>query len=232
MAAASGGNKRRQQSIPIPAGLEDLEAIEADLAKMENQLIGSLSWDELVKLRGGQTGYQPNRYVEGNLSDSEEYDPAAIYTRSTNAHDHSVIVHVGLPREVRIAVQRLVGLRIWPEYRSEGDFIRNAIMHQLHRDVAAAGLDSYQPMLAQERFWAWVEERDRALNSYKETGTRFQKSMENSASLGSWEHVIDTCDMAEAAAASMPEPFKGQMLDVVGYWRKETAAKSGGGGAR
>ena len=60
-----------------------------------------------------------------------QYDPARIYTRSTNKFDHSTPLTVGFPREVLALVGKIVSSGVWGEYRSNQDFVRDAVVHRL-----------------------------------------------------------------------------------------------------
>lgn len=66
---------------------------------------------------------------------ADNYDPEAFYTEARDKNGGGEIVNARIPPQIHGSLAALVQSGKIPQYRTQSDFIRNAMVHQLHRDL-------------------------------------------------------------------------------------------------
>jgi len=66
------------------------------------------------------------------LEHPDDCSPDRFYTKATDNHGHSELVHLKVPPGTLSTIAQIVQSRAIPEYRTSHDLIRDAIVHRLH----------------------------------------------------------------------------------------------------
>lgn len=66
---------------------------------------------------------------------SDNYDPDAFYIEARDKNGGGEIINARIPPQIHGSIAALVQSGKIPQYRTQSDFIRNAIVHQLHKDL-------------------------------------------------------------------------------------------------
>lgn len=74
-----------------------------------------------------------------SVSDNGSYDPDSFYVASRNAKGFKTTFTLSITPEVAAGIGEVIASRVLPHYRTPGDFYRNAIVHQLHKDRDRVG---------------------------------------------------------------------------------------------
>lgn len=97
------------------------------------------------------------------VSEDAWYNPKEFYTYSSDKQGHSTVIKLAVPKHVAGMVAEVVGSGVVPEYRTNQDLFRDAILHrayqigkwlgdeELIRQVTLAILESEEAKIAQER---------------------------------------------------------------------------------
>lgn len=76
---------------------------------------------------------------DGNLDSFDLDDPLyaenAWYTAARGSDKTSANIHLRIPGYISEALDQVVAAKYFPEVRTNGDFIRSAIVHELHRRI-------------------------------------------------------------------------------------------------
>jgi hypothetical protein len=93
------------------------------------------------------------------------YDPDEFYTLSTDGHGHKVTMYIAVKPDLAGEIAALVAGAKFPDYKTTGHFIRDAIVHRLHYIAERESDARLQRYLMQEthraRATALQEELDR-----------------------------------------------------------------------
>jgi hypothetical protein len=65
------------------------------------------------------------------ITSSGNYDPTNFYTRATDGNGHDTTVTTKVSPALLGEIQRLIQSRSIPEYRTNGDLVRDALIHRL-----------------------------------------------------------------------------------------------------
>lgn len=107
--------------------------------------------DSQLRLVGGSQKRHPSgqhrKSWENAAKGEGGYDPSKFYTRATDVvHGHADSMRLRLPPDVLSQVGDLINLRddtgkrkVFPDYKSVQDFVRDAIVHHLHNRTEQAG---------------------------------------------------------------------------------------------
>ncbi len=66
---------------------------------------------------------------------ADHYDPDAFYTEASDKKGRGEPVQARVPPQIQGGIAALVQSGNIPSYQTQSDFIRNALVHQLHRDA-------------------------------------------------------------------------------------------------
>lgn len=202
---------RNDQNVPLPKALEELlrqsqleiTATEAEFVTANRARVTS----RYVNLAADDNPLSP--YEEQLLDGSHDYDPDAIYTRSTNKFDHSSTMHTPFPRQVISMVQAIVSSNLVPEYRTPHDFIRNAVLHQLHRE--ADRFEQITPALTIERMASWVDQQRAEVANLDKITEDYIDRMRTYRERERWEALAQLVPKAETVA----EQFGNEWGDAI-----------------
>lgn len=65
---------------------------------------------------------------------ADNYDPEAFYTEASDKKGRGEPIQARIPPQVSGAIAALVQSGKIPQYQTQSDFVRNALVHQLHKD--------------------------------------------------------------------------------------------------
>lgn len=80
---------------------------------------------------------------------AESYDPNAFYTEATDKKGGGERLTVRVPPRVARDIARIVQSGKIPPYQTTSDFVRNAIVHQLHKDAERISDDDLKNVVNQ-----------------------------------------------------------------------------------
>lgn len=159
------------------------------------------------------------------VSDDDWYNPKTFYTHSSDKQGHSHAIKLLIPKNLAGQVARIVSTGIIPEYRSNQDLFRDAILHRCHqvgkwlddeellREVTLLILQSEETMIAQQK--ADAEEliaitRDNLEEAWRRGDTAWMK-----------HHIKDRLEKSY----SIPESYRDEYVEMLKKF--ETLAKQG-----
>ncbi len=135
--------------------------------------------------------YQASPQSLFNLTKGSAYDRDAIYSHATDGKGHYEQMRVKLTPSIEAEIAELVASRV-RGYRTSEDFVRNAIVHQLHHEMTTVR-PQLQPIIT-------AEMRQAELNRYR-------------ALIQSWEDTIhSTMETGESLLAAGALEELGEML--------------------
>lgn len=115
-------------------------------------------------------------------TDKKGYDKDKFYTKSTDGKGVSETKYVKLPPSIIGEVGELIAARVIPDYKTDGDFIRDALVHRLHeiadmrQDGRLMGVVNRQVMLNENmRVMQDMEECQMIITTHRDS---FQKAQQ------------------------------------------------------
>lgn len=66
---------------------------------------------------------------------ADHYDPNAFYTEASDKKGRGEPINARIPPQIHHGIAALVQSGKIPQYETQSDFVRNALVHQLHRDA-------------------------------------------------------------------------------------------------
>lgn len=202
---------RNDQNTPLPSGLEKaLRASQLEIAAAEAEFLKGRPARISSRYANLASDANPLSPYEAQLIDgSHDYDPDAIYTRSTNKFDHSSVMHTPFPRQVVSMIQAIVSSNLIPEYRTPHDFIRNAVIHQLHREQER--FEQLPAALTLERMAAWVDQQEAEVANLDRITEDYIERMRTYREKERWEALEQLVGKAETVA----EQFGNEWGDAI-----------------
>ena len=148
-----------------------------------------------------------------------QYDPARIYTRSTNKFDHSTPLTVGFPREVLALVGKIVSSGVWGEYRSNQDFVRDAVVHRLQTMAAQLGDETFEYRLMIERVQCILDQRAADMRALDKMAESLEEIGDRAAEDGNWANLREIIRQTEILADQIGGPWGVRMDRQMDAWR-------------
>ena len=148
-----------------------------------------------------------------------QYDPARIYTRSTNKFDHSTPLTVGFPREVLALVGKIVSSGVWGEYRSNQDFVRDAVVHRLQTMAAQLGDKTFEYRLMIERVQCILDQRAADMRALDKMAESLEEIGDRAAEDGNWANLREIIRQTEILADQIGGPWGVRMDRQMDAWR-------------
>lgn len=151
------------------------------------------------------------------------YDETRMYTGSQDDHGHSAQVRVNFPKNLAAQLQRVIADGRIPEYKSLNDFVRDAIVHRVHKvgkwldngdllqEVHVGLLLAEQQQIKQQKVDAQLY-----LNALRENLT-------DAKTRGRTEFLKQMVRKAREAADTLPEDFQDELereLQACETWLK------------
>lgn len=141
------------------------------------------------------------------LANSHKYSPDRIYNRATDGKGHKENVLCPVPPSILHEIQALVASKVFPEYRTTQDFIRDAIVHRakyvserIKSGVLAKAVDD-EIMLS-------VLARERADRKAKQTIINgFQEEFRDCVLARDRARLADLVQNAFDFADQLPDPY-------------------------
>lgn len=66
---------------------------------------------------------------------ADHYDPEAFYTEASDKKGRGEPINARIPPQIHHGIAALVQSGKIPQYETQSDFVRNALVHQLHKDA-------------------------------------------------------------------------------------------------
>lgn len=163
--------------------------------------------------------YETNLAALGAMKVVEDYDPAKFYCRSTNKFDHSVKVQSPFPNDIVAAIDKVVNLRLVPEYTSRHALIRDAVVHRLHFLVETFGDWEIGELLALERVVAAAEARRALRVRQKEILETAEVELRELSQDADWESLEAELAQLEAALPTLTEHYQRKLAVLIDQHR-------------
>lgn len=148
-----------------------------------------------------------------------EYDPARVYTRSTNKFDHSTPLTVGFPREVLALVGKIVSSGVWGEYRSNQDFVRDAVVHRLQARARDLEDQTFEYRLMIERVQCILDQRAADMRALDKMAESLEELGDRAAEDGNWANLREVIRQTEILADQIGGPWGARMDRQMDAWR-------------
>ena len=160
-----------------------------------------------------------DRYVDDGAKtggSKGRYDPLAVYTSSTNRHDHRTQMRLNLSPDMMRAIKLIVGMV--PQFGTDGGFVRDAIVHSLQwwakrldgfADAEVAGAVNFATMNAV------IGSMREALEERKRVVGEVDELIDMAIADGDAGIVEMICDVHEVIAQGMADPGRGRVLESV-----------------
>ena len=148
-----------------------------------------------------------------------QYDPARIYTRSTNKFDHSTPLTVGFPREVLALVGKIVSSGVWGEYRSNQDFVRDAVVHRLQTMAGQLEDETFEYRLMIERVQCILDQRAADMRALDKMAESLEEIGDRAADDGNWANLREIIRQTEILADQIGGPWGVRMDRQMDAWR-------------
>lgn len=215
---------------PIESGYLDLAeaAKERARAKAQEEEQGEQGQGEQGQGdQGGGTGGETHdadqdwekEWESWMATPEHQYDPARIYTRSTNKFDHSTPLTVGFPREVLALVGKIVSSGVWGEYRSNQDFVRDAVVHRLQTMAGQLEDETFEYRLMIERVQCILDQRAADMRALDKMAESLEEIGDRAADDGNWANLREIIRQTEILADQIGGPWGVRMDRQMDAWR-------------
>lgn len=154
--------------------------------------------------------------VEEDRLTGGNYDPDKRYCRaSTDGKNTKENISVGFSPEIIGALRNLAWSQVFPEYRSAQDIIRNAVIHQLHKDNATVRDEGLERIVVNEVRLAEAELAEREMEAADGAVAADERIMARAHKAGDVRRLQQYVRMARDHAMGMDDPHRGQLLAIV-----------------
>jgi hypothetical protein len=169
----------------------------------------------------GQVVNWEGQWTEWLATPEHDYSPARFYTRSTNQFDHSQTVQTGFPREVMALVSKIVHAGVVPEYRSNQDFIRDAVVHRLHQIATFLDDPAMDYTLTIERVQCILDQRAADIAALDRMAESIEDLAGRALTDQNWANLREVIRQAETLADQIAGPWGARMDRQVAQWRDQ-----------
>lgn len=151
------------------------------------------------------------------------YDPEKFYTRAHDHHGHGEILRFKVPPDVYAQIQVMVHEDELVDYTMPADFVRDAIVHHLHRRKDQLGSprlreaveDLMRSLGLAELVHRTKEESERWHGINEEIDGTMQILFRD----GAYAQMVVNLDRYFEFMAAAAEPYRAKSLEVIAGWR-------------
>lgn len=190
-------------------------------AKQAGELQGDQDADSDEVLHGEIVNDWEGQWAQWVAAPEHDYTPGRFYTRSTNQFDHSHTVTVGFPREVMALVSKIVHSGVVPEYRSNQDFIRDAVVHRLHQVAAFLEDPAADYTLTIERVQCILDQRAADIAALDRMAQSIEDLADRATADQNWANLREVIRQAETLADQIAGPWGARIDRQVQIWRNQ-----------
>lgn len=153
------------------------------------------------------------------------YDPSQRFTRSTDSRGQSGFINkTRVPQEMTGQIAAIVQSGNYPEYRTAGDVVRDALHHRLlYLEKQDPVMDPDSPLARQirlSRLQAQEEAHRLELERREELVTSIVRDLHKITKMGTSRDRTEAIQTARNAADQLDEPWKSRIEDAIKEVRK------------
>lgn len=156
------------------------------------------------------------------LEGDSSYSVDKFYIRSTNSFDHAAKLQLPLPREQLFLISELV--EAFPEYRSNADAVRDAIVHLCHYRGEQIKSPDFHRTLSMQRRLAVLDMQEAEIDNSVAAIARIKALLERAANEGDADAVLAILDSQEETANEMREPYRSRLMALLSEFRSKSAS--------
>lgn len=167
---------------------------------------------------------------DGGMSDpfalsGEGYSPDKFYTRSTDGKGASETKYFKAVPSIMGSVGELVASRQIPQYKTEADFIRDAIYHRLK--YVAEGLKDgrLEATINRALMLSRIQDIHQELSDMNTIVTQYEEVMSNCVQTQDWVTLEGSLDAAESDLATLKPAYAERLQRVIERYRAEAKGK-------
>ena len=198
----------------------DLDEARGERARAKKAGELEVAGEEGEVLQGEVVDWE-GQWAQWVATPEHDYSPARFYTRSTNQFDHSQTVQTGFPREVMALVSKIVHAGVVPEYRSNQDFIRDAVVHRLHQVAAFLDDPAMDYTLTIERVQCILDQRAADIAALDRMAESIEDLAGRALTDQNWANLREVIRQAETLADQIAGPWGARMDRQVAQWRDQ-----------
>lgn len=153
------------------------------------------------------------------------YSPDLFYCKATDTKGHGEKVGGRVPPDIYAQIQQIVHDDNFPDYTMPMDFIRDAIVHHLHRRQDQAGTmrmrEVTKEIIERLGYEELVAKHEDELQRWTNIVERQRATLIGLARENAWHQIGANLDAAEEHADPIAEPWRSKLLDLVKEWRQK-----------
>jgi hypothetical protein len=163
------------------------------------------------------------------LDDTGEYSRTKRYTRASNSFDHASRKQIAFPRGMLATAAELVESRIWPEYRTVEDVIRDGLFHviveraeqmeQSKKQGIMRGLNEEAVIASQEQAEAMIRNREQLLAGAEKLFIQLHR-------IEDWTMLGEQLDGHRLVLMELPEPWATKLQDLIGEFDQKMGKRT------
>jgi hypothetical protein len=145
----------------------------------------------------------------------DPYDPDEFYVSSTDRQGHHATQYISLKPETSGEIASMVASKDFPEYKTAGHFIRDAIVHRLHY------LEDLRPNADRARYIRLLmhaanqEREDTVQREQVQLCEKWETTMQNLSLANDWPGLRRAVKACRAAAEDLQEPYDRRLYALV-----------------
>lgn len=147
------------------------------------------------------------------------YSRAKHYVRSTDGHGNSDTKYVKVAPSMLGVVGKIVSGGAFPAYRTDGDFIRDAIYHHavfINERIKDGDIDS---TLNRNRALSQLEDKINEVKEFRDIIAKTEESMQTCVESGDSDLLSELIAMAEFTMEELRDNYKEKVRAVVDSYR-------------
>lgn len=175
----------------------------------------------------GAPSTQPSAQTSGSsvtqdpwaLASSSAYDPDTVYTRASDAHGHSQVMHIKVSPSLYHEIQALVQGKEIPGLRTYADVVRDALIHRMvtYREMLqnkGANPGTIDQTIEVEVRAAKLDEMNRRQGEWDNLITKLDQQLQHCLSVGDYDTAWWLVD-SNQDPAGMTEPYMKRLSEVL-----------------
>lgn len=159
---------------------------------------------------GGMSGHDPFQ-----LDPGEGYSETKFYTKSTDGKGNSETKYMKLSPTILAIVGQMIARHKFPAYKTEADFIRDAVYHRLHRLAELEANGEFADMVNRSIHAAAVHAHQQDMAECSNLIQSHSDAMRYCADNKDWIGMAKALEMARDQLDDLPPAYQAKLQRVI-----------------